>query len=78
VKTVGGISLLAGTANTNVVTSIGTTYTNAASPLTFIMRSAWANGGKTGTYWAQISIRVDIPAFQTAWTYTWNIIYTIY
>ena len=78
VKTVWWVSLLAGTANANVISSIGTTYLNASSPLTFLMRSAWTNSGKTGTYWAQISIRVDIPAFQQAGSYTGTIIYTIY
>ena len=78
VKTLAWVSLISGTANASVTSSIWSSYVNASSPLTFIMRSAWANWGKTGTYGAQVAIRVDIPAFQQPWTYAWTIIYTLY
>lgn len=78
VKTIWWITLRAGTANSSVVTAITWLYLATSSPLTFIKRDAGTNGWKTWTYGAQVGIKVDIPAFQQPWNYTWTIIYTLY
>ena len=71
-------TLLSGMANARVVLdSWSTAYQNFSSARTFITRAAGVNNGTLGQYGAQIWLRIDIPAWQAAGTYTTSLVYTL-
>jgi alpha-tubulin suppressor-like RCC1 family protein len=74
------ITLLSGTANTWVVlwSTLSWWYVAASTPAVFIKRDIWPNSNKKWTYWSKLRLKVDIPAYQSIWTYTWVITYTLY
>ena len=71
-------TLLSGTANTRVVLDAGaTSYQNFSSTRTFIVRNNAANSAVLGQYGSQIWLKIDVPAWQWAGTYTTSLVYTL-
>ena len=79
IKSLNGVETLSWSANSNVYSAITWTYQYfTASPLTFIRRDTGANGGLIWTYGIYTVWKIDIPALQNIWNYTWVITYTLY
>lgn len=78
-KTTSGTpTLLSGTANAGVTLDAGTSsYQNFSSARTFMVRPNAANNGTIGKYGSQVSLKVDIPAWQAVGTYTTSIVFTL-
>lgn len=78
-KSVGATpTLLSGSANTRVVLDNGTSaYQAFSSARTFILRANAANSGTIGKYGSQVSLKVDVPAWQAVGTYTTNLVFTL-
>jgi hypothetical protein len=53
-------------------------YSSINSPVQFIQRSAWSWANIAGTYGSKIRLKMNIPAYQSIWTYTGTITYTLY
>lgn len=71
-------TLLSGTTNPRVVLDAGaTSYQNFSSTRTFIVRNNAANSSVLGQYGAQIWLKIDVPAWQGAGTYTTSLVYTL-
>ena len=71
-------TLMSGMANARVTLDTGSiAYQNFSSARTFITRAPGANNGTLGQYGAQIWLRIDIPAWQAAGTYTTSLVYTL-
>ncbi len=71
-------TLLSGTANPRVVMDAGTAaYQNFSSTRTFIVRNNAANSSVLGQYGSQIWLKIDVPAWQGAGTYTTSLVYTL-
>ena len=71
-------TLLTGTANVRVTLDAGaTSYQNFSSTRTFIVRTNSANSWVLGQYGAQIWLKIDVPAWQAAGTYTTSLVYTL-
>lgn len=71
-------TLMSGMANARVVLDTWSiAYQNFSSARTFITRASGVNNGTLGQYGAQIWLRIDIPAWQAAGTYTTSLVYTL-
>ena len=78
----GGITLMGGSANSQVVVDAGmAAFQTLDSARTFIKRddsSAGAgNGGLVGQYWVAPEIQVVVPAYTAVGSYTWVLTYTL-
>lgn len=72
-----GMTLLSG--NTNpMMTGYITSPTTCSGTLVFLDRPSWTTGaGIYSVYGADILVTASIPAYQSIWTYTGNIVYTL-
>jgi len=79
VRSTGGVSLMNGSANANVVLDAGMAgYQSLDSARTFIKRDTAANSGLVGQYGAFPEIQINVPAYQAIGTYTATLTYTLY
>jgi hypothetical protein len=78
-KTVGATpTLVSGTANPRVTLDAwATAYQNFSSTRTFMVRTNAANSWVLGQYGVQIWLKIDVPAWQAAGTYTTSLVYTL-
>jgi hypothetical protein len=53
-------------------------YSSISNPIQFIKRSVWSWANILWTYGSRIRLKINIPAYQPIWTYTWTITYTLY
>ena len=76
----GGITTMAGTANTSVVvnSAVAGAYQPLNNPVTLIKRDNAVNYGRIGRYGTTPSLQLVIPAYQSVGTYTGTLVYTLY
>ena len=73
------IVTLSWTYNSSVFINPGiTSYISASSPIQFIKRNANTWPYTVWTYWSKIWMRLNIPAYQSVWSYSGTITYTLY
>jgi len=74
-----GVDLLSGTANSNVVVNSAlSSFQEISSPVTLIKRDTGENNYKKWKYGVKPKLKVVVPAFQSAWDYSWIMTYTLY
>lgn len=74
-----GITLLAGTANTNVAIHAGmTAYQSLDTARQLIIRNTATNNGVIGQYGVLPQMQMIIPAYQAVGIYTGTLTYTLY
>ena len=72
------LTLLSWNSNPWVILALSTsTYTTTTWASIFIKRDP-GNNSLTWTYGSKLDLKFDIPAYTLPWSYTWQIIYTLY
>lgn len=73
------VTTLSWTYNSSVfVNPTITSYVSAASPVQFLKRNINTGPYTLWTYWSKLWMKINIPAYQSVWTYTGTITYTLY
>jgi len=71
-------TLLSGTANAKVtLDASAASYQNFSSARTFLVRTNSTNNWVISKYGSQISLKVDVPAWQAVGTYTTSLVFTL-
>lgn len=71
-------TLLSGAANAAVSLAVGTTtYQDFSSARTFLIRNNWTNNGIISKYGSQISLKINIPAWQAVGSYSTSLVFTM-
>jgi len=75
----GGVTTMAGSANTRVVVDAGmASFQSLDSARTYIKRDTAANFGLVGQYGTLPELQVVIPAYTPVGTYSADLVYTLY